>query len=85
MKAENNSSEDEAGFIALLEQKSRDQRRLAETEIIPGWAKGVGDWLVVHPWRVLVPMAGIGYLAMRVIWGIEFRELILGLFGGFAR
>jgi len=78
MKSENS-------FIEELESRAREQRRLAETELIPGWARGLGDWMAVNPWRVMVPGAGIAYLVLRIMLRAEFREFILGLFGGFAR
>lgn len=75
----------EHDFLKELELKAKEQRLIVKTEMIPGWAKGMGDWLVVNPWRVLVPVAAISYLVIRMIYGLEFREFILGLFGGFAR
>lgn len=78
MKAENK-------FIAELEQRAKEQHRLVETEMIPGWAKGLGGWLAVNPWRVLVPSSAILYLVLRILIGTSYREFILGLFGGFAR
>ena len=70
-------------FIKELEDKAREQQRLVQTELIPEWAKGLGGWLAVNPWRVLVPMAAIAYAFMRMGYGAQFREFILGLFGGF--
>lgn len=73
----------ESSFIEELEQKAREQRRLTETEIIPSWARRLGDWLAVNPWRALVPGASILYLVLRIMLGQQYREWILGLFGGF--
>lgn len=73
----------ESKFLQLLEQKAGEERRLLETEIIPFWARGVGNWLVVNPWRVIVPVAGISYAVYRISLGVAGREFILGLFGGF--
>lgn len=70
--------------MELLEAKAEEERRLLETEVMPGWAKRLGDWLVVDPWRVIVPMAGIVYLVSRIMYGTQLREFVLGLFGGFA-
>lgn len=69
--------------MELLEAKAEEEWRLLETEVMPGWAKRLGDWLVVDPWRVLVPVSGIMYLALRIMYGAQWRELLLGLFGGF--
>ena len=74
----------EAGFIEILENKARIQRKLLETEIMPEWAKGIGGWLTVNPWRVIVPLSLLGYITFRTIGGIGLREFVLGLFGGFA-
>lgn len=75
----------EHSFIKELESRAREQQRLVQTELIPTWAKGLGDWLAVNPWRVLVPMAGMAYVVCRIGYGGQFRELILGIFGGFVR
>ncbi len=75
----------ESSFIQDLELKAREHQRLVQTEIIPDWAKGLGGWLAVNPWRVLVPVAAILYLGLRFALGIPYREFILGLFGGFVR
>jgi hypothetical protein len=74
----------EAGFIAILENKAKLQRKLVETEIMPEWAKGMGGWLTVNPWRVIVPLSLLGYLMFRMVGGNSLREFVLGLFGGFA-
>lgn len=73
----------EINFIQELEKKAGEQKRLLETEILPDWAKGAGEWLVVNPWRVLVPLASIMYLVSRIMYGERLREMILALFGGF--
>lgn len=70
-------------FITQLEEKAREQQKLVRTEILPSWAKGVGGWLVVNPWRVLVPLSGLGYLFLRGAGGVWMRESVLALFGGF--
>ncbi len=76
MKSENN-------FIQELERRAVERQRLIQTELVPSWAKGLGDWLVVNPWRVLVPGASMSYLVLRIMVGTPYREFILGLFGGF--
>jgi hypothetical protein len=75
----------ERDFIEELEEKAREQQLIVKTEMIPVWAKGIGDWLVVNPWRVLVPIAAMVYLILRIVFGNDYLEFILGLFGGFAR
>ncbi len=73
----------EAEFLKIIELKAREERQILDTEIIPTWAKGIGEWLVVNPWRVMVPLASIVYLVIRISYGQSFREIILGIFGGF--
>ena len=73
----------EVRFIAELEQKAKEQQRLTQTELMPRWARRMGGWLVVNPWRVLIPLSGIWYLVVRSWYGVSFREFTLGLFGGF--
>ena len=73
----------ELEFVKVLEKRANLERQLLETEVMPGWAKRLGDWLVVNPWRVLIPLAGFTYLVARILLGVGFRELILGVFGGF--
>ncbi|EKD80276.1 MAG: hypothetical protein ACD_40C00156G0010 [uncultured bacterium] len=73
----------ESEFLKELEGRASEEKKLLMTEIMPGWAKRLGDWLVVNPWRVLIPLAGFTYLVARILLGVGFRELILGVFGGF--
>lgn len=73
----------EGEFLRELEGRAQEGKRLLQTEMMPQWAKGLGDWLVVNPWRVLVPLSVIIYVLWRGIDGVTGRELILGLFGGF--
>lgn len=73
----------ERKFIEELEAKARSQQKLVQTELIPAWARGVGGWLAVNPWRALVPMACILYLILRFVMGTQYRDFVLGLFGGF--
>lgn len=73
----------EIGFIGELEKRAELQKKLVETEMMPEWAKGIGDWFVVHPWRVIVPISILGYVLLRIMGGSSLAEFVLGLFGGF--
>ena len=77
------SSLREKSFIVSLEARAAQQRRLAQTEVMPRPLAGIGEWLAVNPWRVLIPVACILYLLMRVVFGTPFRELTLRVFGGY--
>jgi len=73
----------ESKFLEQLEQRAGEQKRLVATEIMPTWARGVGEWLVVNPWRVLVPLSAILYIFLRLVFGDGVREVVLAIFGGF--
>lgn len=73
----------EAEFLKIIEKKASEEKRILDTELMPRWAKGVGEWLVVNPWRVMVPISVLVYGLWRMVYGPGARELILGLFGGF--
>jgi len=73
----------EAKFIAELEQKAKEQQRLTQTELMPRWARRMGGWLAINPWRVIIPISLIVYSSWRIVGGVGYREFILGLFGGF--
>ena len=73
----------EVEFLRILEEKAKEQRKVVQSQILPSWARGLGVWLAVHPWRVIGPLSGILYIGWRVIGGVRVVELVLGLFGGF--
>ncbi|MEI8232372.1 MAG: hypothetical protein WCG44_01375 [bacterium] len=73
----------EHNFIEELEKKAKVQHRLVETEVMPEWAKGLGLWLAVNPWRVLIPLSAILYVLLRMTLGLGMVEKVLELFGGF--
>jgi hypothetical protein len=76
-------SKSEKDFLRTIEARAQEERKLAESELMPEWAKGLGEWLVVNPWRVVMPLAIVAYGLWRMVYGVLVRELILGLFGGF--
>lgn len=76
MKSEHN-------FILELENRALEQKKLVKTELIPNWAKGLGGWLAINPWRVLVPLAIITYAAMRILIGPNYMQFTLAIFGGY--
>lgn len=73
----------EKDFLKELESRASLQSKLVETEILPEWAKGIGEWLTLNPWRVIVPISAIIYLLLRMLLGTGYREAILSIFGGF--
>jgi len=75
----------ESDFLLKLEQRAEEQKRIVKTEILPRWAVGIGEWLVVNPWRMLAPLALLAYGIWRMAYGVNAREIILGIFGGFGK
>lgn len=73
----------EREFLQILEKKATEQRKLIKSGILPSWLSFVGEWLGVHPWRVVVPMAALVYVGLRMMGGELIREFVLGVFGGF--
>lgn len=73
----------EEDFLKVLENKASEEKRILSTEMMPRWAKGLGEWLVVNPWRVLVPLSCVLYLVFRIMYGSYGREMIMELFGGY--
>ncbi len=74
----------ESEFIKKLEARAQEQRKIVETEILPDWAREAGEWLVVHPWRLLVPLSIILYALGRMVYGEMMTKLVLAIFGGFS-
>lgn len=67
----------EVGFISELEKRAELHKKLVETEIMPDWAKGIGGWLTVNPWRVIVPLSVFGYVMLRMVGGVVCENLCL--------
>ena len=70
-------------FLEELEKIASEQKKIAKTTILPKWALGMGEWLVVNPWRVLIPISTMIYLLARIVFGENVREIVLAIFGGF--
>lgn len=77
------SKKAEREFLEILESKAREQRRVVESGILPSWAGAFGNWMGFNPWRLIVPVSFLLYVLLRVFAGVYFRELVLGIFGGF--
>lgn len=73
----------EVEFLEILEEKSKEQVKLMESNLLPDWAGLVGVWLAVHPWRVIAPFAGLTYILLWMILGESAVEATLAIFGGY--
>lgn len=74
----------EREFLEVLESKAQKQRRVVESGILPSWASAFGNWMGFNPWRLIIPMSFVFYVLLRILFGMYFRELMLGVFGGFS-
>lgn len=73
----------EREFLKLIEKKAYEDRELISGGVLPYWAKFLGGWLGVNPWRAIVPLSIIVYLTLRVLLGESFVDGVLNLYGGY--
>ena len=68
-------------FIAKLEERAREQEKIIKKMVLPKIFASVSFWLGNHPWRILVPFAAIVTFILREIFGKNYDEFILKIFG----
>ncbi len=73
----------EKEFLELLRKKAGEAKLVKESGILPEWLAFLGEWLGENPWRVIGFGAMVIYGLGRWIGGVEFREGVLRVFGGF--
>ena len=73
----------EREFIYLLSEKAREQERAMKAVPFPKIFSFVAQWLSVHPWRFLIPLAFILTLLFRLILGGHYTDFILWIFREF--
>lgn len=73
----------ESEFLQILETKAQEQQKVLKNGLLPDRLAIFARWLGIHPWRVLIPVSMVIYIACRIFWGEGARELILKLFGKF--
>jgi len=72
----------ELEFLQKLEQRVQEQEKIIKDSSPLHIYYKTTVWLGRHPWRILIPLAFLITLFFRMIFGNQFYELILGIFGG---
>jgi hypothetical protein len=72
----------EHDFLLRLQERARQQKRIMETVPFPTFFAFVVEWLSVHPWRYLIPLAFLISFMLRGSLGSVYTDFILGLFKG---
>lgn len=70
----------EREFIYLLQERAREQEKAMKEVPFPKVFAFVVQWLSVHPWRYLIPLAFFLSLILRWILGTSYTDEILHLF-----
>ena len=70
----------EREFIYLLQQRAREQESAMHKVPFPKIFAFVAQWLSVHPWRFLIPLAFLLTLLFRWVLGAHYTDFILWIF-----
>jgi hypothetical protein len=70
----------EREFLYLLQERAREQERAMKAVPFPKIFAFIAQWLSVHPWRFLIPLAFIISLIFRGFLGSNYTDFILRLF-----
>lgn len=71
---------DEREFLFQLQEKAKQQKQSLASVPFPKVFSFVIEWLSVHPWRYLIPLAFIISFILRGLFGNTYTEFILWLF-----
>ena len=71
---------DEREFLQQLQNRAKLQQKALETVPFPKFFSFVIEWLSVHPWRYLIPLAFLVSFILRGIFGHTYTEYILWIF-----
>ena len=70
----------EVEFLSLLKERAREQKRTMSAVPFPKVFSFIIEWLSVHPWRYLIPLAFLVSFILRGIIGQSYTDFILGIF-----
>lgn len=70
----------EREFLKQLQKRATDQKRIMENVPFPHIFSFVVEWLSIHPWRYLIPLAFLVSFILRGITGEAYTDFILGIF-----
>lgn len=71
---------DEHEFLSLLQKRAREQKRTMDSVPFPKVFSFILEWLSIHPWRYLIPLAFLISFILRGVIGAAYTDFILGLF-----
>lgn len=70
----------ERDFLSLLQERAREQKRTMQAVPFPKVFSFIVEWLSIHPWRYLIPLAFLISFILRGIIGASYTDVILRLF-----
>ena len=70
----------ERDFLLILQERAREQKKAMEAVPFPKVFRFVIEWLSVHPWRFLIPLAFLISLLFRGVIGTHYTDAVLLIF-----
>jgi hypothetical protein len=70
----------EREFLTTLQKRAQEQKRTMDAVPFPKIFAFVVEWLSVHPWRYLIPLALLLSFLLRAMLGEGYTDVILGVF-----
>lgn len=70
----------EREFLRQLQERAREQKRTMDAVPFPKVFSFVVEWLSIHPWRYLIPLAFLISFILRGVFGEAYTNFILWLF-----
>jgi hypothetical protein len=71
----------EQEFLNWLQARAQEQEKIIKGMFFPKIFTSVSFWLGDHPWRILIPLAFVVSLIFHIIFGQNYDEFILKIFG----
>jgi len=72
---------DEQQFLKKLQQRAQEQEKITKGMLFPKLFANISFLFGDDPWRILIPLALIITLIFHFIFGQNYDELILNIFG----
>ncbi|MDP2638011.1 MAG: hypothetical protein Q8P26_03045 [Candidatus Levybacteria bacterium] len=68
-------------FLKKLEKRAQEQEKIIKDMFLPKLFASISLWFGEHPWRILVPFAFILTLIFHSVFGKNYINFILKIFG----
>jgi len=72
---------DEQQFLKKLQQRAQEQGKITKGMLFPKLFTNIGLLFGDDPWKILIPFAFVITLIFHFIFGQNYDELILNIFG----